>query len=99
MNEKLRITKQEFDKSLQWYFDQGRRIEDMRDDIRLRQTAIDKGFTVKYGRGFAESLTFWKGNKAIWYCRKGWACCEYVNNKACNQRYYEELETALEKEA
>ncbi len=70
----------------------------LRDDIKLIPLAIAKGFTVKEGKTFWDTNTFHKGNKVIWFCRRGWACAEVIDNLHSNHRYYDDLSEALNTE-
>lgn len=82
---------------LQWYIDHGHKK--FRDDITCRPLAVELGYSIDYSKGFDFSLSFDKGNKRLWYCRKGWACAEIIEGYFRNHRYYDELEEALRTEA
>lgn len=71
----------------------------LRDDITCRPLAVELGYSIDYSKGFDFSLSFDKGNKRLWYCRKGWACAEIIEGYFRNHRYYDELEEALRTEA
>lgn len=102
-----------FEKSLQYYLDQGYALEDMRDDIRCRPLAIELGYTVIYGACFGAGLTFEKANKTLWDTsypsRSGtpqftivtqWTAADLIDDtKVSNHRHYPSLEEALRKEA
>lgn len=83
-----------------------------RDDLLLKEYAIENGYTPKlhrtderFGRDGSmkekvpmNPLSFVKGDKHIWFCVKGWACAELINNHYTNHRYYPNLKTALDEE-
>ena len=107
------ITKEIFDRHLQYYLNKGNKTENMRDDIRLRDFAIQLGYTINYGDNFGSTLSFQKeiagGYKIIWstpYMKKNllytqWRCANVINDryeKYSNYRLYDALETALKEE-
>ena len=109
----VEITKEIFDKHLQYYLNKGEKIEKIRDDIQLRNYAVQLGYVVIYGNNFGSSLSFKKeisnGYKIIWstpYMEKNllytqWRCANVINDryeKYSNYRIYDNLKMALERE-
>lgn len=98
------MTEAEFDKSLEYYkTKKDFNPDNLRDDIRLRPLAKELGYTITYGKTFADSLTFTKEDVHIWGCihddKPMWACAQLNSEKRyTNHRYYDELELALRKE-
>jgi hypothetical protein len=100
------FTEIDFNKTLQWYLDRGSKIEDMREDIKLREYAVKLGYTVKYGNNFGDPLTFEKGNRIIWstpYVYKNilynqWRCSDIINERFFTPITFQNLKTALDQE-
>jgi len=84
---------------------------EIRDDLKLAQFAIDLGYTLQTNQYYTNEkntypfsgICFMIQNKVIWKAiiqrDIKWRACDYINNKACNHRTYDNLKSALETEA
>ncbi len=71
----------------------------MRDDIKKEIKTIEtEAFKLGYSADYSQQVgwRFAKGNTFVWFCRKGYAVAELINNRYCNHRYYPSIKLALE---
>ena len=98
------ITESEFNIFLQYYLDKGEKIEDMREDIALREYAVKMGYTIEYHNNFGDTLTFKKGMRIVWstpYAFKGiiynqWRCSDIINERFSKPTTFQILKDALD---
>lgn len=67
----------------------------LREDIKHIPLALDNGWEVVEGRYFGDCNHFKKGNKVIWFCRRGWAVADLIDNLYTDHRYYPHLDEVL----
>jgi len=82
----------------------------VREDIRLREKAQERGWTAKVHHSDREKKTpanhlqFHTDAKHLWFCTLGWACADFVRTSTLggqfsNHRYYPDLRQALDTES
>ena len=87
-------------------------MKQKREDLKLRDYAIKKGWTVIYSQADLaynrtgltledcphNTIIFSKKNKRVWYCRLGWMAADIKGGRYLNHRVYEVLKDAIDSE-